>query len=131
MSQDFTPKITYEMQKYIKKEYHFDLKETMDLIYESKDSKTYKTYTQRFPNLSFLFSKFSELPNLNNEQNLKILDELETELTEHLNDKICSNQNSIIQLWYFGLLDKNFYYNTQNDRLLYEWIISKFKEVQK
>lgn len=131
MSKDFTPKDMYESDKFLHEKHNCnlrDMKITLNIDNKSirMDINQYPYYKTRFPNLSFLFSKLIELPNLENESNLTFLDSIEKELTEHLDDAKCENNKSIVQQWYFGKLDKNYYYNTYNNELFYNWIASHF-----
>ena len=130
MSKDFTPKQLHEADEYIAKIYGHSLRDTpltitIDGVKKRIDAAAYTDLYKRFPNLTFLFNLLPTLSYLDNPMNLNILDKIEKELTAHLDDDELKTDTIILQ-WYFGKLDKQFYYNELNNKLFANWILSNF-----
>lgn len=88
---------------------------------------------KQFIELGFLFDP---LPKLYNElsNHPKYRNKVLNQIEQHLEELIKHNNGSkedVVWLWYIGLLDKNFYYNTYNNELFYEYIINEVNKLIK
>ena len=83
----------------------------------------------RYPELSFLFGGFDELflEVKESENALNVLDEAETELRACEAGEV---KEGTIYQWFMGKLDPCFYYNDENNRLFYEYLLQKVSSRQ-
>lgn len=89
-----------------------------------------KKYTELgflFDNLYIVYKKLSKHP----KYTARVLEDIENRLAKYVKYNKCEDEKDTIWLWYIGKLDTGFYYNTYNNQLLEEYIISEVKKLIK
>ena len=127
MSRDWTPREFY----YADKKFNFkEMNITIEIPTTGQKfpmvSETKQKLTKEYPNFGFLYERAEELWNILPENTReKTFNKIDSRLTEIIEkDKM---SDDILSQWYFGRLDKGFYYREQNDELLFEYLTDSRK----
>lgn len=94
---------------------------------EQELRKKYKELGFLFDNLYTVYTKLSKHP----KYTAKVLQDIENKLAKYVRDNKCEDEKDIVWLWYIGKLDSGFYYNTHNNELLAEYIVSEVSKLIK
>lgn len=144
MSRDWTPREHYFADLYMQREYKSSFREeslNMTISYEGKEEAVYteedKKILKKYRELGFLFSRnllslyerTSEHPIRRN----RMLNELELQLEEIIKlhtEKVALEDypkyiDEYLLKWFLGELDKNFYYNSRNNKIFEDYLFQK------
>lgn len=144
MSRDWTPREHYFADLYMQREYKSNFREeslNMTISYEGKEEAVYteedKKILKKYRELGFLFSRnllslyerTSEHPIRRN----RMLNELELQLEEIIKlhtEKVALEDypkyiDEYLLKWFLGELDKNFYYNSRNNKIFEDYLFQK------
>lgn len=145
MSRNFTPLELHRADMWAYKHRGEYMHDSMIVLVDNKENrediscKRFPDVYNKFPNICFLWDA-TTVKRLYNKGMEGILARIEEKVTELANaddnanltfdyDSLSSDMKTVVQMWYFGKLDKNFYYCERNNELLedycYFW---KFKE---
>ena len=143
MSKDFTPYELYRIDRELVargmmslRQLNITFKVDEKLSQNGNRQKKVKnlqgTFSRRqYKELGFLFDNFymayktmSKHPSIRK----KVLTNIETQLREIERQKN-PDDNSVVGLWFYGKLDPNFYYNTENNELFFEYIMKEYNRL--
>lgn len=158
MSMDWTPAILHTVEKNLVREGYEPLREReifLVLSDKSKVSITNKAAREEYPELSFLFDNFNALYEKykGNDRASMVFAEVETALKEAEQESDMAGAISrksnckkyyeleeseltkcdirdVTQEWFYGQLDKCFYYNTENNMVFLNYIEAKITEIE-
>ena len=137
MSRNWTPQEQYYADKFIQREKGVSMRDQQFMWVKSDgttvfmEDKQSRIVREQYKELGFLFDylpKTYKALNKHPKYRKRILDKIEEHLKEIEELKTYDNKD-VIWLWYTGRLDLDFYYNTRNNELFMEYIISEVNKL--
>ena len=144
MSRDWTPREHYFADLYMQREYKSNFREeslNMVISYQGKEEAVYteedKKILRKYIELGFLFSRnLLSLYKRTEEHPIRrnrMLNELELQLEEIIKlhtEKVALEDypkyiDEYLLKWFLGELDKNFYYNSRNNKIFEDYLFQK------
>lgn len=139
MSRDFTPLELHASDEVLKREGKGSLKDAI-IKWQLSDGKTYNEaedellnrYKKTYPELMFLWDNARGLARKDNKDVKRVFKMLEEDIEKALKliDEGKTPEDNVITKWLRGKLSDSFYYNTQNNAMLYAYANAMSKAYQ-